>query len=208
MTTQPQTETPDTRPPAPRALTLASADGGSGVHPVFKVGAALVLVLAIIGAYVYFNEQPPPVVGEVLHLTAYPVHRESKANQFASQSIAPVDSKFDEIIVLADVRLRNRSDGPVFLADMTATLKLPTEEDRSTAATATDFHRVFLAYPALSPMKQQPLLRDITIPAGATQQGQLVFNYPIAKEAWDQRQSLDLTLSFTHQKDLVLPAPL
>ncbi len=167
----------------------------------------MLIVLLAIGAYVYFNEKPPPVTGDILHLTAYPVHRESKANEFATQSIAPVETKFDEVIIIADVRLHNQSQGPVFLADMAALLKLPTEEDRSLAASTSDFNRVFVAYPALAPMKQQPLLRDITIPAGATAEGQLVFNYPIAKEVWDQRQSLNLVLSFTHQKDLVLLAP-
>ena len=120
---------------------------------------------------------------------------------------APAENKFDEIIVIADVRLHNQSEGPVFLADMAAMLKLPTEEDRSLAASTSDFNRVFVAYPALAPMKQQPMLRDITIPAGATVEGQLVFNYPITKEQWDQRQSLNLVLSFTHQKNLVLLAP-
>jgi hypothetical protein len=174
---------------------------------VLRVLAGAVIVLLVIAAYVYFNEKPPVVTGEILHLTAYPIHRESKANQFNTQSVAPVESKFDEIIVVADVRLHNQSQGPVFLADMAALLKLPTEEDRSLAATASDFNRVFVAYPELAPMKQQPLLRDITIPAGATAEGQLIFNYPITKEQWDQRRSLELTLSFTHQKDLVLLAP-
>ncbi len=126
---------------------------------------------------------------------------------FATQSVGPAENTFDEIIIIADVRLHNQSEGPVFLADMAAMLKLPTEDDRSLAASTSDFNRVFVAYPALAPMKQQPLLRDITIPAGATVEGQLVFNYPITKEQWDQRQSLNLILSFTHQKDLVLLAP-
>jgi hypothetical protein len=210
VTTQPQPGPPEAptqlRPVRPLSL-ATSQGGGSGSSPVLRIIAAAVFVLLVIGAYVYFNEKPPVVAGEILHLTAYPIHSESKANQFATQSIAPVETKFDEVIIIADVRLHNQSEGPVFLADMAATLKLPTEEDRSLAAGTADFNRVFVAYPALAPMKQQPLLRDITIPAGATTEGQLVYNYPITKEQWDQRQSLTLTLSFTHQKDLVLLAP-
>jgi hypothetical protein len=210
VTTQPQPGTSEASPQLHpvRPLSLATAQGGgSGSSPVLRVLIAAVIVLLVIGAYVYFNEKPPVVAGEILHLTAYPIHRESKANEFATQSIAPVETKFDEIVVIADVRLHNQSEGPVFLADMSALLKLPSEEDRSLAASTSDFNRVFVAYPALAPIKQQPLLRDITIPAGATAEGQLVFNYPLTKEQWDQRQSLELTLSFTHQKDLVLLAP-
>jgi hypothetical protein len=190
-----------------RPLSLATAQGGGGGSPVLRIIAAAFITVLVIAGYVYFNEKPPPVVGEILHLTAYPIHSESKKNEFATQSIAPVENKFDEIIIIADVRLHNQSQGPVFLADMSALLKLPSEEDRSLAASTSDFNRVFVAYPALASMKQQPLLRDITIPAGATVEGQLVFNYPITKEVWDQRESLNLALSFTHQKDLVLPAP-
>jgi hypothetical protein len=206
VTTQPQPGLSET-PTQIRPLSLATAQGGGSGHPVLRVLAAAVAVLVVIAAYVYFNEKPPVVAGEILHLTAYPIHRESKANQFATQSVTPVETKFDEIIVIADVRLHNQSQGPVFLADMAGLLKLPTEEDRSLAASASDFDRVFVAYPELAATKQQPLLRDITIPAGATAEGQLVFNYPITKQQWDQRQSLELTLSFTHQKDVVLVAP-
>lgn len=174
---------------------------------VLRIIVAAFIVVLGIAAYIYFNEKPPPVVGEVLHLTAFPIHRESKANQFATQSIAPVESTFDEIIVIADVRLHNQSQGPVFLSDMSAFVQMPSDGYHSLAANTSDFNRVFVAYPQLAPMKLQPLLRDITIPAGATVEGQLVFNYPITKETWDKRQSLDLTLSFTHQKDLVLPVP-
>jgi hypothetical protein len=145
-------------------------------------------------------------VGEVTHLTAYPIHRVSNAIPEGSRA-AKVELNFDEIIVVAEVRLHNQTKGPLFLFDMAALLSLPGEEHRSLAANATDYNRVFVAYPQLVPMREQPLLRDTTIPAGETVEGQLIFNYPITKEQWDLRRSLDITLSFLHQKDLTLPAP-
>jgi hypothetical protein len=206
VTTQPQPGT--SAPSAPvRPLSLATARGGGSGYPVLRVIAAAVITLLVIAAYVYFNEKPPVVTGEILHLSAYPIHRESHASIFATRSTAPAENTFDQVIVIADVRVHNQSQGPVFLSDMSALVKLPTEEDRSLAAIPSDYNRVFIAYPQLAPMKQQPLLRDTTIPAGATAEGQLVFNYPLTKEQWDQRHSLDITLSFLHQKDLVLPAP-
>jgi hypothetical protein len=188
-------------------LALARSEGGGGGHPVLRIAAAAFFVMLCLAAYVHFEEKPPVVAGDVLHLSAYPVHRVSHAAIFATQSIAPAENTFDEILVVADIRLRNQSDGPIFFADASASLKLPSEEQRSNAASAVDFNRVFLAYPQLTSMKRQPLLRDTTLPAGATLDGQLVFHYPIAKALWEQRKSLDITLSFTHQKDLVLPAP-
>lgn len=160
----------------------------------------------MIAAYVYFNEKPPAAAGEVTHLTAYPIHQVSNAIPEGSRA-ARVELNFDEIIVIAQVRLHNQSDGPLFLSDMAALLSLPGEEHRSLAASPNDYNRVFVAYPQLASMKQQPLLRDTTIPAGQTVEGQLVFNYPITKDQWDLRRSLDITLSFLHQKDLTLSAP-
>jgi len=191
--------------PVPR-LALASSRGGGG-SPLPKVLVAAVIVTLAIGAYFYFGAIPPAAVGEITHLTAYPIHRVSNSALAANLSAAKVENTFDEVIVIAEVRLRNQTKGPVFLSDMSALLSLPGEEHRSLAATATDYDRVFVAYPELAPMKREPLLRDTTIPAGATAEGQLIFNYPIAKDQWDMRRSLDLTISFLHQKDIILPAP-
>jgi hypothetical protein len=198
-------EQPATLRPVPR-LALASSRGGGG-SPLPKVLIAVVIVTLAIGAYFYFGAVPPAASGEITHLTAYPIHRDSKGEKAADPNVAKTENAFDQIIVVAEVRLRNQSAGPIFLSDMSALLSLPTEEHRSLAAIASDYDRVFVAYPELAPMKHEPLLRDTTIPAGATAEGQLVFNYPITKDQWDMRRSLDLTISFLHQKDLVLPAP-
>jgi hypothetical protein len=186
-------------------LSLASSEGRSG-NPIPKVLAAIVLTVLVIGAYVYFNEKPPVAVGEVTHLTAYPVHRTSDAIPEGSRA-ARVETTFDEMIVIAQVKIHNQSNGPLFLFDSSALLSLPNEEHVSHAASASDYNRVFVAYPGLLPMKQQPLLRDITIPAGQTVEGQMIFNYPVTKDQWDLRRSLDVTISFLHQKDLILPTP-
>jgi hypothetical protein len=206
VSAQPQTSTP-AAPQNLRNLTLASSEGGGSGHPVLRLLAAAVVVVLVIAAYVYFEEKPPVAVGEVLHLTAYPIHQVSKASMFSTSQVGQPENSFDEVIVISDVRLHNQSDGPIFLSDMAALLKLPDGEYRSLAAGTSDFNRVFIAYPVLAPMKQQPLLRDITVPAGATVEGQLVFNYNITEEQWNKRQSLAITLSLTHQKDLVLQAP-
>ena len=159
-----------------------------------------------IAAWFYFGDKPPVATAEVVHLTAYPIHRVSNAGG-NRQGTMGIEQSFDEVIVIAQVRLHNQSQGPLFLSDMAGLVSMPDQELRNLAATTSDFGRVFIAYPQLAPMKQQPLLRDITIPAGATVDGQLVFNYPITKEQWDLRRSMAITLSFLHQKDLTIQAP-
>jgi hypothetical protein len=159
-----------------------------------------------IGAYVYFGQKPLAASGEVTHITGYPIHKVTDTIPYVSKA-ARVEQNFDEIIVIAQVRLHNQTQGPLFVSEMSCLVGLPGEEHRSLAANINDYNRVFVAYPELLPMKQQPLLRDTTIAAGDTIEGQLIFNYPITKDQWDLRRSVDITISFLHQNDLVLPAP-
>lgn len=198
---------PSKPPPSPQRLALASAYSGGGGSLLPRIAIAAVLVTLAIGAYAYFGQKPPVAAGEITHLTAYPIHRVSNSALAAEPRAAKVENTFDEIVVIAEVRLHNQSKGPLFLSDMYAVVSLPGEEHRSFAASAKDFNRVFVAYPELNPTKQQPLVRDTTIPAGETVAGQVIFNYPITKDQWDLRRSLDLTVSFLHQNDLTLPAP-
>ncbi len=192
--------------PPPRPLSLATADKGAGPGPILKLLIAAVIVMIAIGAYVYFGQKPLAASGEVTHITGYPIHKVTDTIPYVSKA-ARVEQNFDEIIVIAQVRLHNQTQGPLFVSEMSCLVGLPGEEHRSLAANINDYNRVFVAYPELLPMKQQPLLRDTTIAAGDTIEGQLIFNYPITKDQWDLRRSVDITISFLHQNDLVLPAP-
>jgi hypothetical protein len=191
--------------PLPR-LALASSQGGGG-NPILKVLLATVIVVLAIGAYVYFGEKPPVAVGEITHLTAYPIHRDSKGERAADPNAAKLENSFDEVIVIAEVRIHNQSQVPLFPMDMDGSLSLPGEEHHSLAAGTDNYNRLFVAYPELQQARRQPLVRDATIVPGETAEGQLVFNYPITKDQWDLRRSFDVIISFQHQKDLKLPAP-
>jgi hypothetical protein len=81
---------------------------------------------------------------------------------------------------------------------------LPDEDQRSLAASQTDFGKVFIAYPDLKPLRKDPLLRDITLTPGQQVEGMLIFNYQISKAQWDSRTGMDITMTFQHQKALVL----
>jgi hypothetical protein len=204
----PASSTQPAKPPAPpQRLALARAETGGGGNLLVKILFAAIVVAVVVGAVMYFSEKPAVAVGEITHLTAYPIHRVSNSALDAEPRAAKVENTFDQIIVIAEVRLRNQSKIPIYLSDISALLTLPNEEDRSFAANATNYNRLFLAYPELAPMKQQPLLRDATIPAGETVEGQLIFNYPITQDQWNARKSLDVTISFVHQNDITLTAP-
>ncbi len=212
MSTQiPPTPASSTQPARPlsqpQRLALARAETGGGGNLLAKVFLAAIVIAAAVGAVIYFSEKPAVAAGEITHLTAYPIHRVSNSALAAEPRAAKVENTFDQIVVIAEVRLRNQSKIPIYLSDISALLALPNEEDRSFAANAANYNRLFLAYPELAPMRQQPLLRDATIPPGETVEGQLIFNYPITHDQWNARKSLDVTISFVHQSDLTLTAP-
>jgi hypothetical protein len=175
-----------------------------------SVGGAFVLVVLAIGAYVWINNKPPVHVGEVLSVNTYPIHRDLSTGQASgvrTEGVLGHGDTYDEMIVLADVRIKNQTDIPLFLHDMWGVVNLPDGDQRSLAASQTDFTKVFVAYPDLRPLRKEPLQRDLTLAPGQQVEGMVVFNYQISKAEWDSRTGMDLTFTFTHQKALVLHVP-
>jgi hypothetical protein len=179
-------------------------DNQSGVHPVFAAVAAVVIVVAIIGAYVWINTKPPVHAGQLVSITAYPIHRELSTGS-AIGGLAGAKDVYDEEIVIANVRIRSQTQMPLFLHDMWADVTLADGTiQRCTAASTSDFHNVFIAYPDLASKQTTPILRDTTMTPGQELDGQIIFHYPISAQQWDQRKDFKVYVQFLHQKDLVL----
>jgi len=75
---------------------------------------------------------------------------------------------------------------------------------RSSGASPSDYHNVFIAYPTLAPKQTSPVLRDTTMTPGQILDGQVIFHYPITGQQWDQRKAFKISVQFLHQKDLEL----
>jgi hypothetical protein len=178
----------------------------SGVHPIFAAVAAAVIVVAIIGAYVWFNTKPPVHAGQLVSVTSYPIHRELSTGS-AIGGLAGAKDVYDEEIVIANVHIKSQTQLPLFLHDMWGDVTMADGTvQRCTAASTTDFHNVFIAYPALAPKQTTPVLRDTTMTPGQEIDGQIIFHYPISGQQWDQRKDFKVYVQFLHQKDLVLDA--
>lgn len=170
------------------------------------VGAAFVIVVLAIGAYVFINQKPPVHSGQVLSLNIYPIHRDLRSGP-TTEGLPGEAETYDEVLVFADARIKNQTNIPLFLHDMYAVIELPGEEERSTAASPSDFAKVFAAYPQLASFHKDPLPRDLTLSPGQQVEGLMVFNYQIPKSQWDQRTAFNITLTFLHQKPLILTVP-
>jgi len=181
-----------------------SEQSENGIHPVIAVVGAIAIAVGIIGAYLWVTYKGPVHTGQIVSLSAYPIHRELSTGS----SLGGVDggkNVYDETIVIADVRIQSTTKLPLFLSDTYGDVTLPDGEVQSClAADATDANEAFIAYPDLAGQKKAPLPRGITMTPGQVVEGQVIFHYPISKQDWEGRKGFDVTVRFINQKSLVL----
>jgi hypothetical protein len=176
----------------------------AGAHPAFAAIAATFIVIAILGGYVWYNTKPPVHAGQLVSITAYPIHRDLSTGSSLG-GLAGQKETYDEEIVIATIRIKSQTEMPLFLHDMWADVTLADgTTQRSSGASPSDYHNVFIAYPTLAPKQTSPVLRDTTMTPGQILDGQVIFHYPITGQQWDQRKAFKISVQFLHQKDLEL----
>lgn len=178
----------------------------TGNHPLLNVFVAILIVVAIVGGYLWATWTGPVHSGQVLSVQAYPIHRElSTGSGLGGLNGGP--NVYDEVIVLADVRVKSTTKLPLFLSDAVADLTLSSGQvQESRAAGGQDAQRVFVAYPQLASQQKPPLPHGITMTPGQVVDGQLIFHFPVTKQDWDGRKAFDITIQFINQNSLTLHA--
>jgi hypothetical protein len=174
-------------------------------HLVWAAIAATVVVSIAIAVYVITGEKPPVASGEVLEMWAHPMHEVTPAFDAAGASVS--QSTYDQVLVFTRVRLRNQSKGPLFLHQIMTNVTLSDGSiDSSFATTASQYERIFLAYPDLAPWHSAPLNTTLTIDPGQTAEGTFVSSFRMGKDQWDSRKALDFTFGFRYQPNFKLTA--
>jgi hypothetical protein len=194
------TDLPEVSGPGPN---LAQVDPPHPFRSALKtlVIAAIVVSIAL-GLYVYLGQKPPVASGEVLASNIYPIHTMVNSGG-GSEGMAGASEYADQVLILTKIKIRNQTDIPLFLLDISSTIKLPDgSEQENIAASDNDVNRVFQAYPTLAYMRSDVIPRDLTLNPGQSVEGLEIFNYPISKEQWDQLQTAKVVASFMHQKNL------
>ena len=174
---------------------------GSG-NLIWASVAAAVLVTIAIAVYVIAGQKPPAVTGDVIAVWAHPQHSETSgldANGAEMQK-----ESFDQVLVFAEVRLRNQSKMPLYLLTVMANAKMDDGIDSSYAAGQADYDRVFLAYPGI-PVPHGPALPiNLTLDPGQSADGTFVSSFRMTKQQWDARKDLNFSFTFRYQPILVL----
>src|SRR5437868_5538398 len=176
--------------------------------PLVPVLIAAVVLAVILGVYLLSSKQPPTSSGSAIRVVALPLHIESKG------SIAPggegtLDQnieKRDSVLVNIALNVKNAIGKPMYIKGIEGKLVAEKGEFNDSAAPASDVGRIIQAYPQLAIPDAKPLQSESRIDAQADQQGVVVFSFPLAREDWDKRKSLQATVNFYDHAPLIIDA--
>lgn len=199
-------ETSEVLGPGPN---LAQVDPPHPFRSALKtIAIAAVVVSIALGLYVWIGQKPPVASGDILTMNLYPVHTLVNNGGGGDTGMAGSAEYYDQLLILAKVKVRNQTDIPLFMQDISASIKMPDgSEQENITASDKDMDRVFQAYPSLSYLRTSSIPRDTTLTPGQSVQGLAIFNFPITKEQWDTLQSAKVVVSFMHQKNLEIVLP-
>ncbi|HEX4284445.1 MAG TPA: hypothetical protein VHZ28_05095 [Terracidiphilus sp.] len=166
---------------------------------------ATVVVTIAIGIYVIVGEKPPVATVQVIDIWAHPMHEVTPAFDAAGASVS--QSTFDQVLVFTRIRLHNQSKNPIFLHQILTNITLPDGTiDSSFATTASQYVRIFKAYPGLAQWFTPPINTEMSLQPGQTEEGTFVSSFRMAKDQWDTRKALDFTFGFRYQPEVKVPA--
>lgn len=172
-------------------------------HLIIAAVIAAVVVTIIIAVYVISGQKPALATGEVVGAWAHPMHTQTAG--YDAGGVPIPEENFDQVMVFAKVRLYNQSKVPLFLWNIGSNATLADGIHTSWAASASDYDRIFIAYPNLAVPHGKALPRETEIDPGQTVEGTFVsvFNN-VTKDQWDARKALTFTFAFRYQPNLVL----
>ena len=171
-------------------------------HLLWTSLIAVVVVSAAIAVYVITGQKPPAATGDIEQVWVHPQHTETSGFD-ANGAPMPTETA-DQVYVFALVKLHNQSDKPLFLHNILANATLDDGIHSSYAATASDYDRVFLAYPNMPVPHGKALSPQTTIGPGQSAEGTVVSAFRLTKAQWDARKSLNFTFGIQYQPELVL----
>ncbi len=167
-----------------------------------------IVVTSIVMVVFYTRMRGIPAVasGSVVRLNIYAMHPTVDPD-LPGPSMPGASLDQDQVIVFAQLQVNNVTKKPLEIFDMAATMKSQQlDPQRSLAASATDVDRLFQAYPDAAHLRAPLLLPHMIIPPGQSASGQVIFNYPISQQEWDQRSSFQIKVSLENGPSILLAA--
>jgi hypothetical protein len=147
------------------------------------------------------NLPPAKIVGIVLGIAALIVgtlaflERAKPQGGGSVDNIAAVEvTDQNSVLVAVNVTVRNSGEKPLWIHDITATIKTDSGDLTDKAASAIDFDRYFQAFPALKERALAAIPPETKIPIGGQTQGTVMVSFPVTREEFDRRKSLSVVI--------------
>lgn len=164
---------------------------------------AVVVVLGAIAAYVYLGRAPEPYQGKILSMNVYPIHHDLTEHT-TTEGIGGQNETYDEILLFANVTVKNTAKIPLYLQNVWSNVNLPDQNEQADAVSLADFKKVFIAYPDTKQYEKPPLPPNLTLQPGQEAQGMVIFSYQINQKQWESAKAMTVSLGFVNQNPMVM----
>ena len=176
--------------------------------PIVPVVVAAAVLAIVLGIYLASSRKPPTSTGSTVRVVALPMHIESKGSIAPGQegTIDQNVEKSDSVLVNIALDVKNAIGKPMYIKGLQAKLVTDKGEFTDDAAPASDYERIVQAYGQLSIPDLKPFQVESNIPANVDQKGLAIFSFPVSRDDWDKRKSLQATVNFYDHSPLVIDA--
>jgi hypothetical protein len=189
LPTQPPPNSPSPSAPAPASAEPATnfnigEEFGTAKRnlPPARIVLICIAAVAVVIAIIAFQQRPKPQGGGSIDLVS------------AAEVPGPADGP-KNLLVAVTLTLRNTAQRSLWIHTLKAQLTTAdghTYEDE--AASAIDLDRYFQAFPVLKESSEPPLPPETKLPPGTNRKGTIMFSFPVAREAFDKRKSLEVQI--------------
>ena len=166
------------------------ADAPERKSPIATIAPWLIAAVVIaVGAYLFLRvtEAPPVAEGKITKLFA------------VEQQGA------ERVIVGVEISLRNAYDKEIIVRGVNAKIVTADDQEQTDqAAAAGDHARYFQVIPQLKQSDAPPLAFDTKLTPGQQLTGLAIFTFPVTKDGFDKRKSLDVRIDFYGMKPITL----
>ncbi|MFZ1087151.1 MAG: hypothetical protein WAN35_19480 [Terracidiphilus sp.] len=187
-------------------------------HVVWASVIAAVVVMALVVIALLASRKPPVATGEIVQLWAFPQHGETSGIDANGEAMAK--ESFDQVLLIAHVKLHNQSKHPLQLQNVLANIKQADGIPLSVSAgNIAQYQEALLAYPQMAVPNIAPLSPHAAINPEESLEGNVLWVFRMTRQQWEARKSwqpdpdhddpgsnsgLNFTFAIQYQKNLVL----
>jgi len=168
-----------------------------------------VAVLGIAGGLIYHSIPKTDAEASITGVVVHPIQTVYKkpADIGAAYRAKVHDVAVADLYLIPTVRIDDHLGVPLDLKDFTMSFTSASGELQTGAIEQGDLATVYQVFPEIKPLMGTPLLRETSVPPKKSVAGTLLFQLPVPKEMWEQRQAATLTIDFYRQASITVPFP-